>query len=63
VFDDPSILKPSGIFGMLVEPFDVVKTTVATKANEAAIDTSLWNIGGPRPEAQHTHEILQHFFH
>lgn len=56
-------LRNAGLCGALIEPLDAVGVTVACKADAAAIDTSLWNIGGDSESAVRARSVLQRFFH
>ena len=60
--DDPS-LKTTAFKGLYWEPNDALTVTGAVQSDSAAVDTTLWGIGGQSPEAVAARGVLQRGMH
>jgi hypothetical protein len=50
-------------FGWVWEPGDAVNVSTATKADEADVNLSLWNVGGDGPGMEHARSVLRTWLH
>jgi hypothetical protein len=58
-----SRIKETTIYGHYVDPNDALEISVATRADDAEVDTSMWPYGGLGREKEMARERIQKFLH